>query len=34
MKATQKLKEKLFILDDDFRKTLLSHRNYCLEMEN
>jgi len=34
MKATAKLKEKLFILDPILKTHLLAHRTYCLEMEN
>jgi len=32
-KASTKLKEKLFILHDTFRKHLMVHRDYCIKME-
>jgi dynein heavy chain len=32
-KASTKLKEKLFFLHDTFRKHLLTHRDYCINME-
>jgi hypothetical protein len=32
-KAATKLKEKLFVLHDTFRKHLMTHRDYCIKME-